>query len=455
MSKDDMQLIEQQVKALSVHVAPANAVAYASAAAKAGIEARFTVAMNRPRDMDGVRVRTLNTCRRPSFAANTSTLYNKPVGDGKTIEGPGIRMAEELARALTNVHTEAMLLHEDDEKQVFAITATDLEANVTIQETVSVAKLIERRSPREGQQVVGQRVTSKGNTVYIVKASDDEMLIKANALKSKALRTCILRLVPQDIVEEATQTVKKVRRDSAAKDPDAHRKQVCDAFAGMGVTPEMLGEYCGCPVRQITPEQIVELRGLFGSLRDGETTWAAIMDKGDDAPPPANGQKPPAPKSGMDRLREREGLTDTGGKIKITAKALAIATAAGLDPATVTPTGAGGKITLNDIQEALKTKAGAVDPIEPKASSAPAEAADEPEEEEESAPDMILELVTDGGTFDDNPAFTQVANVHEAGGSMWMIGEHQTSGALLCICDAFTPESGCKHTAFYQQRAEQ
>lgn len=74
-------------------IQPASHETAASAAAaqsKALVEARYTVAINRPRDIDAVRQALLKECSRPSFAA--VARYNKPIGKG--VVGPSIRFAE-------------------------------------------------------------------------------------------------------------------------------------------------------------------------------------------------------------------------------------------------------------------------------------------------------------------------------------------------------------------------
>ena len=61
-----------------------------AAQAKAAVEARYIMAMQRPRDWDQVRLSLLKECDRTNFAE--VAIYRKPVGQG--IEGPSIRFAE-------------------------------------------------------------------------------------------------------------------------------------------------------------------------------------------------------------------------------------------------------------------------------------------------------------------------------------------------------------------------
>lgn len=263
-------------------------------AARAEVEARFAIAQRFPRDIMRVREKMLKACARPAFA--DAAIYRKPVGKG--IEGPSIRMAEEFVRCMGNIATDVITLYDDPWKRIVKVMATDLENNVTHPASITVDKTVERRELKRNQIARSQRVNSYGDTVYLVDATDDEMLNKVNALTSKALRTCILRLVPGDLIEEAKAACYAVRRNRDAKDPSEARKKLCDAFATLGVTVEQLAIYIGHAVDKITLDEIDELRSVFQTVRDGEATWAEALDhrRGQEpATPPAD---PPAPGSG-------------------------------------------------------------------------------------------------------------------------------------------------------------
>jgi hypothetical protein len=268
---------------------------------KASVEARYIVAMRRPRDLEDVRVKLLKECSRPGFA--DVARYNKPVGKG--VEGPSIRFAEAALRCMTNILPEVAVVFEDAEKRILRITVTDLEANLTYATEITVEKTVERRQLKDGQTAISKRTNSTGNTVFLVAATEDDLLNKQNALISKAIRTSGLRLVPGDIVEECMERVIQTQRDRAAKDPDAEKRRIIDAFASIGVTPNELKEYLGHDLSTLQPAQIVDLRAIFTTIKDGEATWNAVMEskgKGkkqkppiEQAPEPAPVEKPVAP----------------------------------------------------------------------------------------------------------------------------------------------------------------
>lgn len=245
-----------------------------AAQAQAAIQSRYIVAQARPRDWDDVRTKLLKDCKRPGFAA--AARYRKPIGQG--IEGPSIRFAEAAMRAMGNILPEVQTVFDDAQKRIVRVGVTDLEANLTYSKDVVVSKTVERRKLQKGQVPIGSRQNSGGQTVYIVEATDDDILNKENALISKALRTNGLRLLPGDILDECMEQVIATVTSRAADDPDAARKRIADAFAELSIQPSDLKRYLGCGLDQASPQQLVELRGLYEAIRNGEATWAEVLD---------------------------------------------------------------------------------------------------------------------------------------------------------------------------------
>jgi len=245
-----------------------------AAQAKAAVEARFILAIKRPRDLDAVRLALLKECRRPGFAA--VARYRKPVGEG--IEGPSIRFAEAAIRCMGNITPEVATIYEDPEKRIMRVSVTDLEANVTYSGDVTIEKTVERNKLKDGQVPIRARTNSVGKTTYLVEATEDDLLNKQNALVSKQLRTLSLRLIPGDLLEEAMETVIATLEKEDAADPTAARKKLVDAFDRFGVKPNSLRDYLGHDLDGITPAEMAELRAVHAAIRDGETTWKEALE---------------------------------------------------------------------------------------------------------------------------------------------------------------------------------
>lgn len=247
-----------------------------AAQAKAMVEARYIMALQRPRNWDQVRQDIIRECRRPSFAHNKSAYYRKPIGQG--VEGLGIRFVEVALRCMTNVLIETTMVFEDDLKEVHRVSVTDLESNITYPLDVRVSKTVERSKPMDDGSYISVRKNSYDKLVYTVPAQDDELLNKRGALISKAVRTLGLRIIPGDMQDEAEQIIKEVRTNEAAKDPDRQRKILADIFAEIGVKAADLTEYLGHDIGTCSPKEIVELKAIHGAISDGETTWKAVME---------------------------------------------------------------------------------------------------------------------------------------------------------------------------------
>ena len=256
-----------------------------AAQAKAMVESRYIMAMRNPRNMDQVRTDLIKECSRPSFANNPSAFYIKPIGKG--VEGLGIRFAEVALRCMRNVLIETTMIFEDAAKEVHRVSVTDLEANITYPLDVRVSKTVERSKPLDDGSYISVRMNSYNKPVYTVPATDDDLLNKRGALISKAMRTISLRIIPGDLQDECEAIIKKVRLNEAARDPDAERKKIVDAFSVIGVSAINLTKYLGHDIGGCSPAEMVVLRAIYGAIKDGETTWKSVMDnkvENDDSP---------------------------------------------------------------------------------------------------------------------------------------------------------------------------
>lgn len=253
--------------------------------ARAAIEARYVVALQRTRDLDVVRERLLRECKRPGFAE--VARYLKPIGNG--VEGPSIRFAEAAIRCMGNMAVDTITQYDDREKRIILVTVTDIENNNSYSQPVTVPKSVERKHPKQGDVILRQRTNSYGQQVSLIEATDDDILNVQNSLISKAVRTLALRHVPGDLVDEAMTLILETLKTKDAEDPDAAKRRIFDAFAEVGVTAQQLKTFIG-ESETLQPAQMKTLRGLYAAIRDGETTWTAIMDAKKDQGEPKVGE---------------------------------------------------------------------------------------------------------------------------------------------------------------------
>lgn len=84
-------------------------------------------------------------------------------------------------------------------------------------------------------------------------------------------RACILGVIPGDVVEAAVAQCEATLKATADTSPE-NIKRLMDAFASYGVTQEMLEKRIQCRMDAIKPAQVVGLKKIYTSLRDGMST---------------------------------------------------------------------------------------------------------------------------------------------------------------------------------------
>lgn len=245
-----------------------------TAKATADINARWMIAMHRPRNIELVRQNLLIECDRPGFASKA--IYEVPRAGGR-VSGMTIRFAEAAMAEFGNMGCEAMTLYDDDEQRVVRVTVTNYETSVTWSRDITIPKTKEVRELKPGQKPISERVNSSGFVVYKVEATDDDVATKEAAMISKAARTNILRAIPGWLVAQCRARCEATQKKKATEDPDAYRRKAVDAFASLGLKVTWLTEYLGKPLDQALPEELAELERLYRAIKEKEITAAAAM----------------------------------------------------------------------------------------------------------------------------------------------------------------------------------
>ena len=246
-----------------------------AAQVQAQIQARYVMALRKPRDLMQVRTKLLQECQRPGFAK--IALYSKPVGGSTPAVGFTIRFAEAAVRCMTNLCPEVTSIYDDAKKRIVRVSVTDIESNVSYATDITQEKTTERSFLRRGQACLGVRTNSKGQPTYLVEATEAELENNVNAHVSKVIRNLVLRLVPGDIQEDCRAKIDETLAADVAQDPKAAIKRIVDSFAAIGIEPRHLADYLGHDVAQCVPAEVVELRTIYAAIKDGETTWSDIM----------------------------------------------------------------------------------------------------------------------------------------------------------------------------------
>lgn len=260
-----------------------------AAAAKAEVESAYVMAMKQPRHEDNARAAIVRVCANPTFAAKSR--YRKPMGtrwneasrrfEQQFVTGPSIRFAEEALRQWGNILVQQTAIYDDDHRRIVKVTVRDLQSNLSYSSEITLEKQVER-SRAEDRVVLGERKNSQNKTVYIVKATEDELANKQAAHVSKAIRNSGLRLIPDYIIEEAMESIRRTIASKVKEDPDAERRRLVDQFMTLGIKASDIEQYLGHPIAQATTEDLIELQEIATSIKDGHSTWSEYVQAAKD-----------------------------------------------------------------------------------------------------------------------------------------------------------------------------
>jgi hypothetical protein len=232
-----------------------------SSRASQEVQAALVIAKKFPRDEKQALDRILNACTRPTLA--NSAVYQYARG-GTDISGPSIRLAETLAQQWGNIQFGIRELEQSNGESTVEAFAWDLQGNTRQTKTFQVPHI---RHTRQGAKKLDD-------------PRDIYELIANNG--ARRLRACILGVIPGDITEAALEQCETTMAATADTSPDA-QKAIVAAFAKYGIKKDHLEARIQRRLDSITPAQVVALRKIMTSLKDGLSKpeeWFAI-----DAPP--------------------------------------------------------------------------------------------------------------------------------------------------------------------------
>lgn len=213
------------------------------------VQGMIIMAKKFPRDQFQAYNRIIEACKRKSLAEVAQ--YEFPRG-GEKVTGPSIRLAEVLAQNWGNISTGIIELEQNyGESKVMAF-AWDLETNYREERIFTVKH--ERKA--------------KG----VIKKLDDPRDIYelvAN-LGARRKRSCILAVIPKDIVEAAeAQCEETLKKDNSKPLIDRIRDMFEKFQSNFGVSKDMIEEFIGCRAEAFTERDVLKLGRVYNSLRDG------------------------------------------------------------------------------------------------------------------------------------------------------------------------------------------
>ncbi len=226
------------------------AVAIEQSRAITEAQGKLVLSKQFPRDEHDVFQKLMVSCQRWGLA--NIACYSYPRG-GQTVTGPSIRLAEEIARLYGNLEYGIKELSNVNGESEMEAYAWDLQTNV-----LSTQKF----------KVKHERSKSGGATVLT--DSRDIYEITAN-MGARRLRSRLLSILPPDLVESAVLECRKTLSGNNQIPIQDRVRSMLDQFKKLGVNKDKITKYIECSLDDITEDQVLDLGGIFNSIKNGQT----------------------------------------------------------------------------------------------------------------------------------------------------------------------------------------
>jgi hypothetical protein len=216
------------------------------------VQGAIILAKKFPRNQIDCMDRINIACQRPGLAEQSLYSYSR---GGTEITGPSIRLAEAIAQNWSNLQFGIKELEQRNGESTVESFCWDMETNVRQVKTF---------------QVKHERHTKKGN--YKLEDPRDIYELTANQ-GARRLRACILGIIPGDVIDAAVTQCEETLKAKADTSPEALKKLI-EAFSNYHVTKEQIEKRIQRHLDTITAAQLVQLRKVYNSIKDGMSSVA-------------------------------------------------------------------------------------------------------------------------------------------------------------------------------------
>jgi len=228
----------------------------------AEVKSAIVLAKQFPRNQIETMDKIIMACQRPSLAEQA--LYSYARG-GTEITGPSIRLAEAIAQNWSNLQFGIRELEQRVNESIIEAFCWDVETNVRNIKMFHVKH---------------ERFTKKGKY-----SLEDPRDIYENNMNQAArrLRATILAIIPGDVIDAAVAQCEQTLKARADTSPEALKKLVT-AFETIKVTKEQIEKRIQRRIDTITPAQLIQLRKIYNSMKDGMSSsadWFELNKKED------------------------------------------------------------------------------------------------------------------------------------------------------------------------------
>lgn len=222
------------------------------------VQGQIVMAKKFPRNEVISANRIVTACKRKKLAEKAE--YEYPRG-GQKVTGPSIRLAEALAQNWGNIDFGYIELERrTNETQVMAY-AWDLETNSRQTKVFTVPHVRE----------------TKGGNIPLTNPRDIYELVANQA--ARRVRSCILGIIPGDIVEEAIEQCHRTLIEGEKKPLPDLVKDMARIFQDEFSVPlESIEKYIGCKSSAFSMNDLIRLKKVYTSLKDGMSKREEVFE---------------------------------------------------------------------------------------------------------------------------------------------------------------------------------
>lgn len=261
------------------------------------VQAMMAVAKRFPRNQEEAFNRVMVACQRRGLAE--SSMYSYPKG-GQQITGPSIRLAEALAQNWGNLDFGIIELEQRHGESTVMAYAVDLETNTRQTKVFQVPH--ERKARGQISKLDDPR------EVYELVANQG----------ARRLRSCILGVIPGDIIDAAIDQCEKTLKGGKEPLIDRIRIMAQKFQEDFQVTVPMIEKRLQHKLDATNEQELVNLRKIYVSLRDAmgkREDYFEFVDNvasptglggDDDQPPQESKPNVPNPELGADKPKGRK-----------------------------------------------------------------------------------------------------------------------------------------------------
>lgn len=262
------EMIEQETNVagtvIGISQGAGDLISVESQRAQAEVQAKLIIAAKRPRDEPRAIQRIENACQRRELAECSEYAYSR---GGTEIVGASIHLVRAVASYWGNIDYGFRVLSSDAKRSSVKAYAWDLENNVYREIVFDVAHV---RSTRQGTKAL----------------TDDRDIYELVAnMASRRIRRCLEDVIPADVISTARAACQATLEANFTIDA-ANIKKLLDAFDGYGVTRAQIVKRIGRELESMQPAQMISLRKIYQSIKDGMSTvenWFEVEQA--EAPP--------------------------------------------------------------------------------------------------------------------------------------------------------------------------